>query len=439
MTINSINHRNNKVWEMFVGDERAEVKPLEKLAVERIVSWHTISWLPVINQEGPPERRIPHRRVDTLFFPTTPQSGLIYSSTMNLDIDGKFSHWLLLDMSVYTWLATVKNPESQLYKKTLTGNPLAGTSNACAFYGLSCGTYTNAAWRNNSYSGSTHWQNLQGVGEVPVQSAQSCKPGDLLWFPGHTMMVSNVTKDQGGNVTHVSLLESTAGTGTTRQRIRTAAQMNSSLNGSWKLVRILDKNAFATNDKSYWMPLSDISHPDNINEVLLLDQGDKCNYGTWQTVEINIMDENAQSLVVMRNGQVIEQVDNLTTGVIERNFPDSGDYSAYCIMADNSHSQAVEWIMCKVDFTTPASIERNSTYPITFSCEKCWPIWYFMDKRRSTNSSVSRHYISRQAGRAGSAQITDMATPAPHAHSNFLMAENRFGRVYSEQKPISVT
>ena len=137
----------------------------------------------------------------------TQYTGVPYSSVKET------GRYIGFDIYLKTFLAAVENPQSVLYTENLEGK----VSNAECYYGKVCSSYTCYALQCGIwYLSRLHVPPFREGAEViqPV-SAQSALVGDLIFTPpksipggSHIEIVTDVTRDNLGTVTHVRVEES---------------------------------------------------------------------------------------------------------------------------------------------------------------------------------------------------------------------------------------
>src|SRR5690606_7301144 len=231
-----------------------------------------------------------------------------------------------------------ENPESVLYSENLYGK----VTNAECYYGKVCSSYASYALQCGIwYVSKLHGPRFrEGVTIVEPQSAQAAHPGDVIYTPparknggSHVELVTEVVRDQEGNVTHVRIEESRPQT--TSNTLRSAEAFDAHRSSrNRELYRIADLDAWRGDNKaeSFLFPnYEEDSATPTINRVLLLDRGDWVPYFKGQQVKINIMDRDDQGvdvLVIKRGDQVVEEITNPGKGVVERSFETCGDYTA---------------------------------------------------------------------------------------------------------------
>lgn len=402
-------------------------------AVEYAHILSRVKWTPVAG--GMPQRG------GGYFVKGTEYAGVPYSSVKAV------GRCIGFDIYLKTFLAAVENPHSVLYTENLSGK----VSNAAAYYGTVCSTFTSYALQCASpYRSSHHGPEFRnGVVLVEPQSAQAAEPGDIIYTPpakvgagSHVELVTEVKKS-GGNVTAVRVEDSWPPT--TRDILRNASDFDSHVSSvGRRLYRLTDFGAWRKQNEaesSLFPNYDEDSATLAINRVLLLDRGDWVPYFRDQPVKFNIMDKDSQgvqSLVIKRGDMVVEQIAVRGRGVIERLLPACGNYTAYCVMSDGPLSQACEFSVCDLDFSLPVEApSRRTPWDITFTARNLnviavylmapkppyhrYPVWLTEQDRRSGRATVPAGLI-RDAGRV---QV-------------WVVGESKYGRLTKEQEVVIV-
>ncbi|MEX0791638.1 MAG: hypothetical protein WD045_00775 [Pirellulaceae bacterium] len=342
-----------------------EIQSWQERAVTYARLMSEVKWKPVA--DGMPKR-------GGFFEKGVEYQGVPYSSVKSVGRDIGF------DISLNTFLAAVENPKSVLYTENLKGK----ISNAECYYGKVCSTYTSYALQCAfPYVSRHHGPEFRdGVSPVEPQLAQAAQAGDIIYTPpksvgagSHIAIVTEVTRDDDGRVTHVRVEESSPQT--TKNTNRSAKQFDSHLasrnNQLYRITDLEDWHAGNAAEGFRFPNFNEDSTRREINRVLLLDLGDWVPYDKGQPVKFNVMDKDSQgvkSLVIQRGDTVIEEIAQPEKGVLERSFATCGDYTAYCIMADGSRSQACEFSICELDFQVPSEkIALGESIELKFSAE----------------------------------------------------------------------
>ena len=162
----------------------------------------------LVQLQWTPKGSIPLRNGSSI---TSPQTGLIYSETMEID---KFVGY---DVSIHTFMTAVNNPHSVLYTENISasrsrsayGITYHGDGNSGAYYGSVCNTL---ALMGSSPIIHPNTQEIWG-GRCPYfflnddQSVHGCHIGDVVGKSGHTLVISDVEMDNDGVIIRVQISE----------------------------------------------------------------------------------------------------------------------------------------------------------------------------------------------------------------------------------------
>lgn len=404
----------------------------QKQAVQYAQIMSRVNWTPVA--DGMPRR-------GGQFEMGEEYTGVPYSS---VKAEGRY---IGFDIFLKTFLAAVENPKSVLYTETLKGK----VKNAECYYGKVCSSYTSYAlqcgiWYVSRLHGPEH---REGIVEVESQSAQAARVGDVIFTPpasktggSHIELVTEITRDSSGSVTHVRIEESSPQT--TRNTNRSVAAFNAHLNArNRRLYRITDLDAWRGENRadSFLFPNyeADSATP-KINRVLLLDRGDWVPYFKGQSVKFNVMDRDAkgvETLVILRGDTVVEKVPLSGTGVVERVFSRCGDYTAYCVMKDSSLSAACEFAVCELDFTTPDKpVPLGESWVLGLSSDNMKPIIAHLNNGH--NGYAHRNvFITDEDRRKGYVVIPGDLITEKCTIQVWMIGENRYGRL-KKRRPVLI-
>jgi len=402
----------------------------QQRAVEYARIMSRVKWTPVADT-------MPNRR-GGYFEKGTEYTGVPYSSVKSV------GRYIGFDIFLKTFLAAVENPHSVLYTENLSGK----VKNAACYYGKVCSSYTSYALQCGIWYISRHYgpEYREGICLADPQSAQAAEMGDVIFTPpppkgggSHIEIVTGITRGDDGKVTHVRIEESAPPT--TRNTNRDAAKFEAHIaSRGRKLFRITDLDAWREGNRaeSFLFPNyeEDAATP-TINRVLLLDRGDWVPYRKGQPVKINVMDRDAQgvkALVIKREDDVVEQIDQPGKRVIERTFSTCGDYTAHCVMLDGSMSQTCEFSVCDIGLKMPAKeVIIGEPWAIEFTSDNMNIVMVYLIKSKTNGYGHHIVFVSdrdRQNGRV--AIPPDLARDTGNLQV-WLIGENRYGRLRERQ------
>jgi len=402
----------------------------QEKAVEYARIMSRIKWRPVTDG-------MPNRSGGT-FKKGSEYTGVPYSSVRSV------GRYIGLDIYLKTFLAAVENPDSVLYTENLSGK----VPNAACYYGKVCSSYTSYALQCGIWYVSRLYTPpyRSGISLVEPQSAQFAKVGDIIYTPpspgSHVEMVTGVTRDDDGKVTHVRIEESSPPT--TRNTNRNVGKFDSHISSRGrKLYRITDLDAWRGENRaeSFLFPnYKEDSASPRINRVLLLDRGDWVAYHKSQSVKFNVMDRDAQgvkALVIRRGGRVVEQIDRPGKGVIERTFKTCADYTAHCVMVDGSLSQACEFSVCDLGLKMPVNgVVLGEPWGIEFISDNTRIIMVYI---KSETNEYGHHtiFVSDRERMDRRVDIPADLVKDQGKLQVWLIGENKYGRL-KERRDIVV-
>ncbi|HAH48489.1 hypothetical protein [Gimesia sp.] len=397
------------------------LEPWQEKGVEYARIMSQVKWTPVA--EGMPRRK-------GTFEPGKEYTGVPYSSVKYV------GRYIGFDIYLKTFLAAVENPHSVLYTENLYGK----VANAECYYGNVCSSYTSYALQCGVwYVSRLHNPPYrEGVSLVEPQSAQAAQVGDIIFTPpqpgSHVEIVTGITRNAEGNITHVRVEESRPLT--TKTSNRSVSTFNSHLKARGrKLYRITDLDAWRGQNKaeSFLFPnYEEDAKTPVINRVLLLDRGDWVPYYKDQKVKINIMDRDAlgvKSLVVKRGDKVVKEIDQPGKGVIELAFSTCGDYTAHCIMHDGSQSQACEFSVCDLDFSISAeTASKSEPWELKIHSDNMKVIMALL-VNKADSYDYHNIYMTEQDRQKGTVNIPANLIQTAGTMQVWLVGENKYGRL----------
>jgi len=412
----------NNMDEPTKGDSMTWQKKSVKYA--RIMS--RVKWTPVADEM--PIKGKGYFKKDTEY------TGVPYSSVKDV------GRYIGFDIFLKTFLAAVQNPLSVVYTENLSKK----VTNAGCYYGKVCSSYTSYALQCGTYYVSRRHTPpyRQGVSLVEPQTAQVAKIGDIIFTPpspgSHVEIVTEITKNDAGKVTHVRVEDSWPKT--TRNQNRDAKNFNGHIASSGrKLYRITNLDAWRGENKaeSFLFPnYKEDSATPVINRVLLLDRGDWVPYLKDQVVKFNIMDKDEQGvkkLIIKQKETVVEEINLPGKGVIERSFSICADYTAYCIMMDGSKSQACEFSVCDLDCILPAKeVELGKPWEIKFTSDNMKIIIAYLS---CDDDSYGKHnvFITDKDRQKKRVIIPGDLVKDTGNLQVWLIGENKYGRLKKRQ------
>lgn len=220
--------------------------------------------------------------------------GIPYSSVKELD---KF---VGQEVSFHTFMTAVNNPYSVLYTERVNKPPYNGV-NCGAYYGTVCSMAVNYALGIELPYESKMYDSLPTFRKVKEQNPETLFEGDVLWSPGHVVLVLDIQRDSINNIKEISILES-AGNTTSIKDYSLADFQNRWDRVGWVSYRYLElaKNTFYQS-----IPFIQLEGDDYVefqyNNDICISRGDKACYREGEDVEINILNDGYSELQLYRD------------------------------------------------------------------------------------------------------------------------------------------
>ena len=402
----------------------SKVNPVkwQETAVKRARIMSRVKWTPVADKMPIKGRGYFKKGVE--------YTGVPYSSVKSV------GRYIGFDIYLKTFLAAVQNPRSVVYTENLSKK----VTNAGAYYGKVCSSYTSYALGSGSWYASFHHvpPYRKGISLLEVQSAQAAGIGDIIRTPrsrgSHVEIITDITKNADGNITHVRVEDSWPKT--TRNINYEEIAFNEHLKGK-KLYRISDLVAWRGQNmsESFLFPnYEEDSATPVINRVLLLDRGDWVPYKRGQIVKINVMDRDKQGvkkLVIKRDNKIIEEITK-PKGVIDRSFSVSSNYTAHCVMNDGKKSQSCEFSVCDLDFNLSGEKHTlGKSLEVKFTSDNMKVIILYI---KSSNPLASCNvFVTEKDRQKGKIVIPGDLIQDEGNLQIWLIGENKYGRLKKRQ------
>lgn len=248
------------------------------------------------------------------------RTGIPYSSVKEKD---KF---VGLEVSFYTFMTAVHNPRSVLYTDDVKEAPYHGV-NCGPYYGTVCSGAVNYALGIDRPYESSMYENVPYIAKVKNQSPEGVCSGDILWSPGHVVLVLNIENDESGVPLSFTILESNGRTSINKMSA-------ASFNKRWETVgwvayrnlRLADNVQYSS--IPYVFNEGDGVALDSYNEDLCTSRGDKVTYVEGEDVTINIFNKKYNIMELYRDGIIIETM-KVSSDDITFTHLNSGSYAVH--------------------------------------------------------------------------------------------------------------
>ena len=199
-------------------------------------------------------------------------------------------------VSFHTFLSAANNPRSILYKEDVSKSPYDGY-NCGAYYGTVCSNSVNFTMGFDApYSSKGLTLYDKYIKKVKQQKVNSLRPCDMLVASGHSVVITEVTRDETtGDVKSVKYLDVYGIKDATAQQIWDYWQ-----NGPFQLFRYynLSANADMYFNNESWEELKATQW----NKDLSVYRGDKACFREGEDVRINVFSTDYDTIELFKDG-----------------------------------------------------------------------------------------------------------------------------------------
>lgn len=293
--------------------------------------------------------------------------GFPYSSTEEND---KF---VCENVSFETYLSALSNPDSVLYTKDMYHS-----SNASTYYGMVCNGFVRYCFGIKNRCNTQNWLDIPGMNQVvpkkefTVNDLELC---DVLHAYGegsnHVALITGILRDETGEIVKVEVSEAVRTT--CRRRLFTVEDFYGRFGERYKLCRYEYLDSIPTfNEEENKIFESGI---DKITPMIAVDYGDKSNYFEGDTTVISVFAEGENTVEIIRDGTLIEEIKvngyekferNLEKGYYIIKLADTEHYTEFCVCnPEISHTVKDGFITINASSGDPESkiIHMEFRYP----------------------------------------------------------------------------
>ncbi|MBQ9475741.1 MAG: hypothetical protein IJU69_05765 [Bacteroidales bacterium] len=261
-------------------------------------------------------------------------SGIPYSSAK------EFDKMVGIEVSFVTFMTAVHNPRSVLYSEDIGDGAYNGT-NCASYYGTVCSSAVDYAFGFTAPFWTSTLQYMDCFTNQGAPSYDKLKPCDVLWRPGHVVMVYSVNTAADGKQS-VTIFES----GGPTTYIYTLARDDFEQKWVSEDNLIYRFNDFDSVPAYSALPFAGIDGNETdqyrYNDAICTDRGDFVVYRCGESVKINILDNSFQTISLRKDGELF--IYRIITSEDEE-FKDlpAGRYKAYLSSQGSRDSEPVEF------------------------------------------------------------------------------------------------
>lgn len=272
--------------DVIISPESSEESLMEEYimsndVLERAYQMATIKWTPI--------KSVPMTGGSS-YRPGVTVTGVPYSSVKEINT------YLFQDVSYYTFMTAVHNPNSVLYTEDLSLSP---------YHGINCGTYYGAVC-----SSSVMWClgidipyyanqiiKLPSMKRLDCQQIDSLKICDVIWKSGHVQMVYNI-EYKADTIYKITMFESSI---TNAHLTEYSKEQFQKMWADNRYVGYRYKKLKQSTTSRHFQSLDTVIY----NDDLCPSKGDKSVYRTTDTVLINIFNDNYENIILSDGKDVI--------------------------------------------------------------------------------------------------------------------------------------
>ncbi len=293
--------------------------------------------------------------------------GMVYSSTRSEDL------FCPNNVSLWTFMSSLLNPNSYLYTKDITKSPYSIRGTARAYYGQVCTQFVQYALcikYNFQIYQMTVWD---GFDRVNSQDIDKIRLGDVLTnLKGHTRMVTGIRRED-DHVVEVAISESVPNTA--RRTLYSAKDIVESFADGYVLYRYRYINS-TEHIPSPFISVGD--EPEQDYESLLVTdviprRGDKANWRKDEPVILDVLSRGVYTMFkLFKEEELIEEALIPENSIIDLGIMPFGTYKL-CLTNGVQDSPFVYWIVA--DYSITATAIGNAKVLVSFSSRNATPIW----------------------------------------------------------------
>lgn len=303
------------------------------------------------------------------------RTGIPYSSVKEKD---KF---IGQEVSFYTFMTALHNPRSVLYTEDVKEFPYFGV-NCGPYYGTVCSGVVNYALGIDRPYESSMYENVPYIAKVKNQASEAICSGDILWSPGHVVLVINIKKNDEGKPVSFTILESYGRTSIKELSL-------ASFEKRWETVGWVAYRNMRLAKNMQYEPIpyvyndGDECAPATYNKDLCPSRGDQVTYVEGEDVIINVFSKKFKTLEVYRDGIMIQTIP-IDSEDITLHALASGAYNAH-LRNGNSVTEDVHFEI----INEKTSVSRHgSEYLVSFGSSNGVPVYLVVCSRSGARNKI---------------------------------------------------
>lgn len=307
-------------------------------------------------------------KTDGVFPAGTNVEGLVYSSTRSEDL------FCPNNVSFWTFLSSLKNPNSYLYTVDITEPPYYINGAARAYYGQVCSQFVQYAL-GIKYNFQIHQMTVwEGFDKVEPQDIEKLRLGDVLTSEKskHTRLVTGIRREN-GKVVEVAISEGKRPTA--RRKVFPVKDIVNSFENGYVFYRYRYINSIRY-EPSPFVAVGDeggVNYSGLFPDEIMPRRGDKANWRKDEHVVIDVLSRNSFTDYKLYKDEQLISTDGIpNSDVIDLGVMPYGDYKL-CLTNGVEDSRYVYWIVA--DYSITAHPIGGGRVRVSFSSENATPVW----------------------------------------------------------------
>lgn len=363
--------------------------------------------------------------------------GLVYSSTRAEDL------YCPNNVSFWTFLSSLKNPNSFLYTVDITEPPYSIHGTARAIYGQVCTQFVQYAL-GIKYNFQIHQMTVwNGFDTVKPQDIEKLRLGDVLTSErkGHTRLVTGIRREE-GKIVEIAISEGVSPTA--KRTVFPVSEIVNSFNDGYVFYRYRYIGR-TKHEPSPFVGVADVDYSGLFPDEIMPRRGDKANWRKDENVVIDVLSRNSFTEYKMyKDDQLLLTSKIPDSNVINLGVMPYGDYKL-CLTDGVKDSRCVYWIVA--DYSITAQAIGGGKVKVRFSSRNATPVWTTWRIPKESSYNYNDGPLWTTVIRDNDARNGYVVTELDEYHRNriglglweFKVAfETKYGIISSDSYPVTV-
>ena len=279
------------------------------------------------------------------------------------------------NVSFHTFMTALQNPNSYLYTVDLGAD--YGNINGDTYYGTVCSTTCAYALGILPNYTTYQWTDIPGMTLLEEQNLQNLKLCDTIVGQGHVVMITGIQRDKNGKIVKVEVSESggTFAHASTCTITALEERFPANLYSYCRYANLADVTYTAS---EYVAVGNEKTQTVEYNKNLMPRKGDKANWRTTETVELDVLSKGSYThLEILRGDESIAvlPLDSACYRLTDSKYKVPGNYRARLIKeGTTSRSKMCYWIV--TDAASTAELYQGTRQvKVSFSATNAEPLY----------------------------------------------------------------